>query len=284
MHTQIFKADLERVYPVYVKFEHVLRSPVCIWTKLFEELFITWQLKSSLKNFPINVHHLRFILLSPFFLCQKRASTSCCKKDTEHPRRRNKTKMQSTRALLPSSRKRDRRNFYLYTRSLFTYFVFSKQLPCSKRFQHSYPFPGPTFYETLSNGPQSFKYRDISIPTAWSNNVRHGGMKSDVHACRFIGLEFPDKFRRAVVVEVNRTVRWAWSKLLSIQAKITFDWKPRDTMALIPSVLVQLERGTWREDCNIISIWLGNEEWIKWVEPNTRTGVGFHINLIENGR
>jgi hypothetical protein len=85
---------------------------------------------------------------------------------------------------------------------------------------------------------QSFKHGDISIPTAWSNDIRHNGMKSDVYAWLLIGLEFPGKLGRSVIVKVNRAIGGAWSKLLPIQAKITFDRKPRDTMVLIPFILV----------------------------------------------
>ena len=134
--------------------------------------------------------------------------------------------------------------------------------------------------KTVING-QSFKNWDISVPTARCNYIRHDWMKSNIYACLLVCLDFCHKFGRPVIVKVNRTIRGAWSKLLPIQAEIAFDRKSRDTMVLIPFVLVKLKRGTWREDCNIIPIWLSNKKWIKWVAPYTRTGVGFHINLKE---
>lgn len=125
----------------------------------------------------------------------------------------------------------------------------------------------------------SLKYWNIPIPTAWSNYIWQNWVVNNVYACLLIHLDFSDKLWWPIVVYVYRTIWRAGDKLLTIQAKIAFNGEPRDTMAFIPSILVQPERWTWREDGNIICIWLGNKTWLEWMAPNTWTCIGFHINL-----
>lgn len=106
-------------------------------------------------------------------------------------------------------------------------------------------------------------------------------MESNISACVFIRLDFLDKIGGSRVVKVNTSIRGARYELLSIWAEITLDRKTRNTMAFVPLVFVELERGSGREYSDIICIRLRNKIRIKRVVPNTRTSIGFNINLQE---
>lgn len=79
-------------------------------------------------------------------------------------------------------------------------------------------------------------------------------MESNICACVFIRLDFLDEVGGSRVVKVNTSIRGARYELLTIRAEITLDRETRNTMAFVPLVLVELERGSGREYSDIIRV------------------------------
>ena len=79
-------------------------------------------------------------------------------------------------------------------------------------------------------------------------------MESNIYACLLVRLDFFDKLGGSSVVKVNASIRGARYEFISIQAEITLDREPRNTVAFVPLVLIELERRSGREYCDVIPI------------------------------
>jgi len=106
-------------------------------------------------------------------------------------------------------------------------------------------------------------------------------VEGNIYACLVMGLDFLYNFGWLIIIKVDRTIWRPRSEFFPIKAEIALDWKPRDHMTLKSLIFVESVRWGSSKDCNIISIWLSNKSWIKWMEPHARTCISFSINLIQ---
>lgn len=144
------------------------------------------------------------------------------------------------------------------------------------------PLPPNRSLTPSQNGYRTISLKDwnLTVPTAWGNYIWQDRMYGNVYASLLVCFYFLHHIRWFIIIKINITIWGARDKLLSIHAETALDGKPWYRMTFISLVLIKLERRACGEYCNVISVWLGNKNWVKWVAPQTGTSIGFYIDLI----